>query len=460
MSEDRFGQINKLIDALVAQCELVDVEQAGLAECVDLIGKLKALGLSADGLTTAAMGRVGAIQAAEREAATKDRGGGDAGNGAGNNSGFKPEPLPGPDRTLHDVVIRAGKQPRKDANQEIRIAEFASELFPRFLGAMRRGKISKDYVAVLKAVTRGPELQEKAQDDEEELLALALEQGVDEFKKSLRSWQFKRAPLVAERVVTKEARQENFAVMPGDGGYKIYGWLSAMNGVALNTALRECVGVPAKDDRRKYGERYAAGLLNVVFGGSGSGTGAGAGVGVGAGAGTSDELGSGAGVGTDPHVGSGPWSGGAPGNTAGAGNTRPSGLRHQVLVHVPLATLIRTEEAIEAGCKALAAESAGSAELAEGSGAAPEGGAATPSGPAISVGSATAGPVAPGHGGIAGVVATEGATATTTASELGKESQGGLSSVPGSAFGRQTDLFDVGEPPDWASADPPDRTAA
>ncbi|MGO1638608.1 MAG: hypothetical protein ACTHYA_08935, partial [Ancrocorticia populi] len=203
MSEDRFDQINKLIDALVAQCELVDVEQAGLAECVDLIGKLKALGLSADGLTTAAMGRVGAIQAAEREAATKDRGGGDAGNGAGNNSGFKPEPLPGPDRTLHDVVIRAGKQPRKDANQEIRIAEFASELFPRFLGAMRRGKISKDYVAVLKAVTRGPELQEKAQDDEEELLALALEQGVDEFKKSLRSWQFKRAPLVAERVVTK-----------------------------------------------------------------------------------------------------------------------------------------------------------------------------------------------------------------------------------------------------------------
>lgn len=93
MSEDRFDQINKLIDALVAQCELVDVEQAGLAECVDLIGKLKALGLSADGLTTAAMGRVGAIQAAEREAATKDRDGGDAGNGAGNDSGFKPEPF-------------------------------------------------------------------------------------------------------------------------------------------------------------------------------------------------------------------------------------------------------------------------------------------------------------------------------------------------------------------------------
>ncbi|MGO1715485.1 MAG: hypothetical protein ACTHYS_10465, partial [Ancrocorticia populi] len=125
MSEDRFGQINRLIDALVGLCESVDVEQAGLGECVDLIGKLKALGLSADGLKTAAMGRVGAIQAAEREAAIKARDGGDAGS----DSGFKPEPLPGPDRTLHDVVIRAGKQPRKDANQEIRIAEFASELF-------------------------------------------------------------------------------------------------------------------------------------------------------------------------------------------------------------------------------------------------------------------------------------------------------------------------------------------
>ena len=44
MSEDRFDQINKLIDALVAQCELVDVEQAGLAECVDLIGETQGVG--------------------------------------------------------------------------------------------------------------------------------------------------------------------------------------------------------------------------------------------------------------------------------------------------------------------------------------------------------------------------------------------------------------------------------
>lgn len=329
MTSTRFERIDALVAALAEECQTADVQGANLDECVNLIGKLKAVGLSLDGLKVAAMGRVSGLQAVEREALSRG-------------ASRKPVPLGGQDRTMYDVMVRAGKQPRQAADREIKIAEMATESFPGFVEAMRHGKVSADYLGILKAVARTPELLQHAQADESKLIALAVEQDADEFRKSTRAWLFQNAPSVAEREVMKEERQEKISVFAADGGYKVLGWLTALNGTALNTVLREQVGVPSKDDQRQHAERNAEVLMQIVHG-----------MGMNAASVTSflpdgESL---EGVGAQPRTHGAGDSTGSPDRALSV--ARPSGLRHQILVHVPLSTLVRTEEAIEAGCRVI-----------------------------------------------------------------------------------------------------------
>ncbi|MGO1592121.1 hypothetical protein, partial [Ancrocorticia sp.] len=195
-------KIRRGITLLSAGANDLPVASLNLAESVDLIGNLKTLGLTLDGLTMAATGHVTALQAARRKAQE------DAVSPDSPDSPSGVEPLPGPDRTMHDLIANSGKSSRKQAGAEISLANLATESFPGFVASMRRGEISADYLSVLKQVARTPDLLTKAETDETRLLALARELSVDEFRKSIRAWLFQHAPQIAEREVTRQERQE------------------------------------------------------------------------------------------------------------------------------------------------------------------------------------------------------------------------------------------------------------
>ncbi|MGO1715092.1 MAG: hypothetical protein ACTHYS_08430, partial [Ancrocorticia populi] len=272
----------------------------------------------------------------------------------------RPGLLPGRDATMFDVMARTGKQSRRAAGNEVRAAQVANESFPGFVKLMRQGRISQDYVDILRGAASRPELVERSQVDEELLIGWALGQDVDEFRKSMRAWTFQHAPKMAERKTAVAERREKFRVYADGEGYKVYGWLTALSGAALNSVIREQAGVPAKTDRRQQDERNAEALMQIVYGARGGSSGAisnGIGLAAGAGAGGANVgLGAGVGVGAGAggaNVGLGAGVGVGAGAGAGAGGQRSGGLRHQVLVQVPLSTLVRTEEAIEKGCSAI-----------------------------------------------------------------------------------------------------------
>ena len=408
MGDSDLHEFRAQVKQVFASCGAIAFGGTGVGECVELIGELKELNLAVDGLVVALMGHVNAVQAA----AAKERIAGDESSevlgGASDAADRRPGLLSGRDATLSDVMARTGRQSKRSASNEVRAAQVANESFPRFVGLMRHGKISGDYLDILRSAMKTPGLADRARAEEDHLITLALAQGVDEFRTSMRAWVFRHAPARAEQQVKAAERREKINLYPDADGYRIFGWVTSFNGAVLNNAIRQQVGVPATGDYRDQGERNAQALIQIAHqaqvsgqpaAGAGPGGGhraAGAGPGgghraAGVGPGSGHRA---AGVGTGSkrlsgppqaktftecagsnetrvHRGRHPDSGVVSGNGSsietGAG-ARDSGafgaakggrggaLRHQVLVHVPLATLVRTEEAIEAGCGVIAGQ--------------------------------------------------------------------------------------------------------
>ena len=71
---------------------------------------------------------------------------------------------------MWDFVERSGKQSREGVRNDIRRAEAASELYPRFGSAMRAGTISADHLDVLRSLLTTPQLKEAATAGESFLL--------------------------------------------------------------------------------------------------------------------------------------------------------------------------------------------------------------------------------------------------------------------------------------------------
>lgn len=300
----------ELADALArvtALCRGTRVSVAGLEEAASLLTAVKEASRYLDGIKLSAIARIDELQTRQAEASVDGR---------------KP-PLPGKERTLADTLTSGGMQSQAQTGRDMKQAR-AFSAFPLFGEAIEKGRLSDAYLDVLTSVIR-PRLKERAQEDEAALLAIALNEPVEHFKKGVKSWVVKQQPARAEAEVKKEAAQESFSVFPDGNGYRLSGWLAGMNGTALKQALRDIVGVPAKDDYRHPKQRDAEALMGLVFGAAGS----------------SSQIGTAAGSGQDRDcAGSTPLSNGTI-------------ARHEILVHVPFSTLVQTEKAIERGCKEL-----------------------------------------------------------------------------------------------------------
>ena len=378
------------IERFTAWCGTVDVDKVPVEAAVDLIAKLGHMNNAINGLRLGLTAHVDQETSPPLPEPLPGQ----------NPVRQKVKPLPGDQPDLTGLLQSAGGQPRQRARDEIRQARAIRDAYPLFGQELRRGTISSAHIDVLSR--RIPaELIELARSEEATLLELALQGTFEQFVKGVQAWVVKYAPSRAERRAREEARKEKFSVFLAEGGYRLHGWLNAINGIHLDKTLRALVGVPPVGDRREFAERNADALVAILNGEDPSavstasadgGTGAG-GLGAGAGGDVNADGGTGAArqsysrhaadsqvntrdLSGNTESGYGPQSD-TSSRSPGTGSMRRSRVedrrhssvgrhnpRTHIVVHVPLATLVQTEKAIESGCRSLDEVSGGSKSAA------------------------------------------------------------------------------------------------
>ena len=242
-------------------------------------------------------------------------------------------PLPGDQPDLTGLMQASGGQSRDKAREEVRRAQTIRDTYPLFGARIRSGVLSPAYVDVLR--TRIPaELCSRAQADEEYFLGRAMQETVDQFAKTVRAWVVRHAPERAEKKAAEAARAERFSIFPAEGGYRLAGWLDPINGLQLDKTMRSLVGVPAESDKRSHAQRYADVLTDLVAQHNGQAL-----------AGSQAQPGPQA-------LAEAP----APYDQPAPAPTLRHNPRTQIMVHVPLATLVQTDKAIETGCRHLSSQ--------------------------------------------------------------------------------------------------------
>ena len=315
-ASETFAGERALMRELAGVCAGLEVAAAGREEAVGLLAEIKRLELALAGAKLAVIGHVERVEAAEAQEAREAKA---RGMGPDVIAGKKTR---GEERTIHDTLTKEGKQCRAETTREIRKAR-ALDVFPLFGKVIREGRLSSDYVMALESGVHKLQIGQ-VQEDEAWFLEQALGESVDEFRKTIKVWLVTHHPERAVDSARRQARHEKFSVFPDGDGYRLAGWLGAMNGTILTDVMRSAVGVPRRDDDRSWELRNAQALMDLVESGANVARG------------NVEVVGEGIGV-----AGSG----------AGAsGGVTP---RHQIVVTVPLDTLVQTEKAIDSGCREL-----------------------------------------------------------------------------------------------------------
>ncbi len=359
------------LDRFLRWCAGVAVEDVPLDLAVSMISKLSSMKNAVDGLRLGLAAHVDSLS--NPPPPTPDP-------GSSPLSREKPlsraHPLPGDHSDLTGLLQASGGQSRDRARDEVRRAQTIRDTYPMFGREIRHGALSSAYVDVLSRQIP-LDLIEQSQADESLLLGHAMQESVEQFTKTVRAWVFQHAPERAERKARQASHAEKFSIFPSDGGYRLAGWLSAINGLDLDKTVRAMVGVPSEGDRRSHAERNADALVAFLRGEDPSAVHTGSGGRTGTAGESADEAGHGRrGPGTEENcVGTEPNGRGAEqrrqdseqqrkrgeqrgqedrqsdGRHARSGSRRAP--RTHILVHVPLATLVQTEKAIESGCSQL-----------------------------------------------------------------------------------------------------------
>ncbi|MFT0848282.1 DUF222 domain-containing protein [Actinomycetaceae bacterium L2_0104] len=340
------------VDRFLAWCASVDAELVPVEVAVSMISKLAQMKNAIEGLRLGLAAHVDQVSAPCLPSPSP-KGSPDSGPEIHS----RPKPLPGDHPDLTGLLQSSGGQSRRTALNEVRQAQAIRDTYPLFGNAIRQGLLSSAYIEVLtKHIPL--ELAERAKTEEETLLEHARYESLDQFVKTVRKWLVQHAPLRAERKAKEAARAEKFSIFPSEGGYRLTGWLDALNGLHLDKALRSAIGTPSQEDRRSHAQRYADALTSFVTHQSGQKANPGGSVHEGKEAGASDSSGKGRPFTVGSAIGSGLGSE-APGDPApyeqpyneSSTNSTRHALRTHIMVHVPLATLVQTEKAIEVGCR-------------------------------------------------------------------------------------------------------------
>lgn len=289
------GALMTCLEDAARLCQRLDVPGLRLEEGVELLAQMKKTARYLDGAKLALIGHISEEQAHRQEVFEASPA------GAG-----RLLDLPGEERTIRETLTSAGGQSASQTGREISQAR-AATAYPGFRDAMQHG-LSATYLDVLTGIV-GKDLQRQAQKEEATLLAAAHNEPVEQFRKTVRAWMTSHYPARAEKQAAQESRQEKLSITPDSTGYRLSGWLAATSGTLLKQALRHIVGVPSREDKRHPFQRNAEALTLLA----------------------------------------GATSAGSAGDAAGEDTGSLAGARHEILVHVPLDTLLQTEKAIQAG---------------------------------------------------------------------------------------------------------------
>lgn len=322
----------QIVADTLAWCVSVSTQDASLEIAVSLTGQLGKLTKALNGLQMALVGRIDELTAPPDPVVEP---------GMPEPKKQRPLPLPGDHRDLPGLLESSGSQSKRTALDEIKNAQAVRDWYPKFGGLIREGELSSAYIKVLNRYIP-PEMRPRASADEEALLGLALSSNPEKFAQAVKKWVFQHSPTEAEREAKHAALKQHLKVFPADGGYRVSGWFTALNGLQLDRALRKIIGVPSQSDPRDHGQRCADAFIDALHGGREAGE---------------REAGE-VKAGEAEHPTS---AGGAPN---AIGRRLP---RTQILVHVPLATLVRTEEAIGTGCAEIFSDAGAAGQLGRGS---------------------------------------------------------------------------------------------
>lgn len=292
--------------ALADACAEISPQDMTVHECIATVEHVTLIQTRLAGVKSAVLARIGELQKSNE----------------GELVPLGSVKIPGSHRTVFDLVEKGGGQSRETSRKEIQRAEAIAGPYPLFGKAIQAGRISAEYLDVLTRYIRDEGLKEKASRCEAELLERALREPLSIFGKSMRAWMVTNAPVAAEREARREARKESFRIFKDDDGVTVHGWFTSLNGLVVEKAIRAMVGVPSRDDTRSQDQRQAQALLDLMNAG-----------GVGGAAVDTDSAEFGADV-----------------EEADSGARGIVAPRFQLSVHVPLETLVATQQAIEKGC--------------------------------------------------------------------------------------------------------------
>ncbi|MPV36619.1 HNH endonuclease signature motif containing protein [Georgenia subflava] len=154
------------------------------------------------------------------------------------------------------------------AARAVRQARLLRDQLPATAAALKAGSISADHVAVMtRHTTDTPDRRAQLTDPhlgEDFLITQAKTMDASDFDKVVRHWAIRTDPEAADRHWIAESDREELTLAPTTGGYHLQGWLSTVNGQALQEALDARIGTPAADDNRSTKQRRAGALVSLT----------------------------------------------------------------------------------------------------------------------------------------------------------------------------------------------------
>lgn len=149
-----------------------------------------------------------------------------------------------------------------------RTARALRDHLPATAAALRAGTISTEHAAILAKHTTTTPTRLHALNDPEAgetfLLEHAEELDAADFTNLVKHWAITTDPDAGDRTWAADLSTEELTLSKTLNGYHLTGWLSLVNGAALDTALRAQTATPAPGDQRTSAQRRAGALTNII----------------------------------------------------------------------------------------------------------------------------------------------------------------------------------------------------
>lgn len=169
-------------------------------------------------------------------------------------------------RTFSEFETKSTGTSLATSRAQIKSAATREEKLPHVKKALLAGDITNEHARLLERVAQNDDYSAKLQspsDGEAKLVEKAKSMDAGAFAKAVKKWQITNAPTQAEKEHRLAQQEEKLVIVEDTGGWRISGWLAALNGQIVNTALSAAMGIPSLEDPRTPPLRRANALVEI-----------------------------------------------------------------------------------------------------------------------------------------------------------------------------------------------------